>query len=369
MNGRRSLADSISLLSLVGTVRADNPPPPSPPRTVPRTLAIRRLRTWSTDSGFAPVALGLAVISAALAALAPRAFSIATVFLFAGPHNWMEARYFLTRLPGRWGPLRGYFLLGLFGALLLGAGSALLPWIGSRLDWDRPSWVVALASWETALVGWVLALIRIRSRQKPMRDWSIAWPIGFAAIALAWVAPAWWGLGLVYGHPLMAFAILDRELKRSRPAWQAGYRLALLAVPGLLLLVVWLLSSAADLAGDDPITTRIARHAGSDLLAGVSSHLLVATHTFLEMLHYGVWLVAIPLASLRVAPWRVSTIPIARNSRRWRIILPIALGVGLVAVVLLWVAFLADYPMTRDVYFTVALLHVLAEIPLLLRMI
>ena len=218
-------------------------------------------------------------------------------------------------------------------------------------------------------MGWVLALILIRSRQKPVRDWSLAWPIGFATIALAWVAPAWWGLALVYGHPLMAFVVLDRELKMSRPAWRAGYRLALLAVPGLLLLLVWLLSSAPDLAGDDPITTRIAHHAGSDLLAGVSSHLLVATHTFLEMLHYGVWLVAIPLASLRVAPWRVSTVPIARNSRRWRIILPIALGVGLAAVVLLWVAFLADYPTTRDVYFTVALLHVLAEIPFLLRMI
>jgi hypothetical protein len=98
---------------------------------------------------------------------------------------------------------------------------------------------------------------------------------------------------------LMAFVVLDRELKRSRPAWRAGYRLALLAVPGLLLLLVWRWYSAPDLAGDDPITTRIARHAGSDLLAGVSSHLLVATHTFLEMLHYGVWLVALPLASCR----------------------------------------------------------------------
>ena len=157
-------------------------------------------------------------------------------------------------------------------------------------------------------------------------------------------------LALVYGHPLVAFVVLDRELKRSRPAWRAGYRLALLAVPGLLLLLVGLLSSAPHLGGDDPITTRIAHHAGSDLLAGVSSHLLVATHTFLEMLHYGVWLVAIPLASLRDAPWRVSTVPIARNSRRWRGILQIALGVRLAAVVLLWVAFLADYPTTRDVY-------------------
>ncbi len=331
--------------------------------------AIERPRLLGSGLGFAPFAFGLMLTSAALAGLAPRAFSIATVFLFAGPHNWMEARYFLSRLPGRWGPLRGYFLLGLTGILLLAAGSAVLPWIGSRMGWDGPAWVIALASWESALVGWVLALIRIRSRQKPVRDWSLAWPIGFLAMALAWVAPAWWGLALVYGHPLMAFAVLDRELKRSRPAWRPGFRLALLGVPCLLLLLVWSLASAPDLGGNDPITSRIARHAGSDLLAGVSSHLLVATHTFLEMLHYGVWLVAIPLASLRVAPWRVSTVPIARRSRRWRVVLPIVLGLGLAAVVLLWVAFLADYPTTRDVYFTVALLHVLAEIPFLLRMI
>lgn len=44
------------------------------------TWAIRRLRTSCTDSGFAPVALGLALTSAALAGLVPRAFSIATVF-------------------------------------------------------------------------------------------------------------------------------------------------------------------------------------------------------------------------------------------------------------------------------------------------
>ena len=29
----------------------------------------------------------------------------------------------------------------------------------------------------------------------------------------------------------------------------------------------------------------------------------------------------------------------------------------------LWAGFLADYPLTRDVYFTVAMFHVLAEVP------
>lgn len=36
-------------------------------------------------------------------------------------------------------------------------------------------------------------------------------------------------------------------------------------------------------------------------------------------------------------------------------------------VIVLWAGFLANYPLTRDVYFTLAMLHVLAEVPLLLR--
>jgi hypothetical protein len=42
---------------------------------------------------------------------------------------------------------------------------------------------------------------------------------------------------------------------------------------------------------------------------------------------------------------------------------------GLAIVVLLWICFGLDYGTTRSVYFSVALLHVLAEIPFLLRMV
>jgi hypothetical protein len=45
------------------------------------------------------------------------------------------------------------------------------------------------------------------------------------------------------------------------------------------------------------------------------------------------------------------------------------LVVALVAVGVLWFGFSIDYATTRDVYFTVAIAHVLAEAPFLLRMI
>ena len=42
---------------------------------------------------------------------------------------------------------------------------------------------------------------------------------------------------------------------------------------------------------------------------------------------------------------------------------------SLFAVAVLWLGFSVDYATTRDIYFTVAIAHVLAEAPFLLRMI
>ena len=123
------------------------------------------------------------------------------------------------------------------------------------------------------------------------------------------------------------------------------------------------LADAPPLAGSE-LTERITQHAGAGLLPGVSSHLLVSTHTFLEMLHYGIWVVAIPLVALR---WDLRAVPLARRSPGWRKVVLGLLGVGVVVVLLLWGCFLANYPVTRDVYFTVAMLHVLSEVPFLLR--
>jgi len=44
------------------------------------------------------------------------------------------------------------------------------------------------------------------------------------------------------------------------------------------------------------------------------------------------------------------------------------LVLGLFVVGLLWFGFSVNYAMTRDIYFTVAIAHVLAEAPFLLRM-
>jgi hypothetical protein len=77
----------------------------------------------------------------------------------------------------------------------------------------------------------------------------------------------------------------------------------------------------------------------------------------------------IPLIGLRSAPWKLDAIPSARRTRNWRLGVAVFLALGLGLVFLLWACFLVDYSTTRNVYFLAALLHVLAEIPYLLRVI
>jgi hypothetical protein len=109
------------------------------------------------------------------------------------------------------------------------------------------------------------------------------------------------------------------------------------------------------------------------------------------MLHYGVWLVALPLIAppagagrrelsagipilhqhlrLRPAPavfWK--SVPLARHPRGFPKLIASALGFGVFLVALVWFGFTVDYATTRDVYFTVAIAHVLAEAPFLLKM-
>ncbi len=143
--------------------------------------------------------------------------------------------------------------------------------------------------------------------------------------------------------------------------------------------IFWQSSRTAALPDDNGLFWRITQHAGAQLLPNVSTHLLVSVHVFLEMLHYGVWLIALPLiaplakSSLgppaqRSAIWEVKAVPLARHPRGFPKLVATALAFGVFLVAVLWLGFSVDYSTTRDVYFTVAIAHVLAEAPFLLKM-
>jgi hypothetical protein len=338
---------------------------------VTSNLALSRPRGFAAGREGAPllavIALAVMVAAALLAGSAPIGFSIVTVFLFAGPHNWIEFRYFLSKMPAHWGPLRGFFILAIGGVLALSALFAVIPFIGKAANWNDQTWGMASSIWNSLLLIWLATLVVLRGKEKRGRDWSWAIPVSLALIALVWMLPQAWDIGLVYLHPLIALLFLDRELGRRRPQWRPAYRLCLACLPVVLCVLWWQLADSAPLAGQDMLTMRITHHAGADTLGGISSHLLVSTHTFLEMLHYGVWLIAIPLIAVRAAPWQLQSVPLFRRSRPWRSVVIGAVAASAVTVLVLWACFLGNYATTRDVYFTLAIAHVLAEFPFLLR--
>jgi len=256
---------------------------------------VRPAQPWSQEAAVDPatsltvVTLTVVTMAAVLAGWFPIAASVAVVFLFAGPQNWLEARSFMTQMPARWGRLRGFFSLGIGGVVGLTSAMIALPWI-------------------------------------------------------AWLWPMGWGIGLVYLHPLVALAFLDSEIGRRRPALRPACRRCLAAIPMALGALAWRLAAAPDLPGADVLTAQITRHAGGGIVPHVSTHFLVAAHTFLEILPYASWCLALPLLVVEGTPWWLTGTPQTRRSAAWRRLLSGVLVTGGIVVVTFRTGFFIDYP-------------------------
>ena len=328
---------------------------------------------------FVAVLLVCATASAALAGFLPLQVSIVTVFLFAGPHNWFELRYFLMRLPVRFGRSRAFFLTAFIGVGCLTVAYVSLPVLYQTTIWSYEASLIAIGLWNTLLLAWLLALVFLRSKQKPRSDWTWVFPVAFALCSFNWIAPDLFSLTLVYVHPLVALWFLDKHLQRNRPHWVTAYRRSLVLVPTIIGFLVWQLWGTRSLTEDNGLFWRITQHSGAELLPQVSSHLLVSVHLFLEMLHYFVWLLALPLLGplmigrrRRPNPfarfWELDSLPLARHPRGFPKTVVFILAGGVALVLLLWFGFSIDYATTRDIYFTVAMAHVIAEAPFLMKM-
>lgn len=270
-----------------------------------------------------------------MAAWFPVQLSLAAVFLFAGPHNWMEARYFAARMPVRWGAQRPFFVVAITGIAALSLTFSSIP--------------LHRSVWHSATALWVLILLRM-SRSEVF---SIALPIAFGWMAFAWAVPGVADLALLFLHPLTALWFVHRQIGRTRPEWLAGFRMLAVALLPLASLVVW---------------SHRASFAVPTLASFVQLLLpptLVALHAFLELLHYGAWVFLLPLIGLASAPWDFGAIPLVRHRAGWPRLVKAALLAGAAAVTLLWVGFFLDYRTTREVYFTLAIVHVMAEVPFL----
>lgn len=317
---------------------------------------------------FALCFVGFCALAAFAVGRQPLQLSVATVFVFAGPHNWMEFRYFLARTPARWGRARAFYATGLLGVAALTAGYLLLYAAGQSWYLDDAAWTLGVSAWNTLLIFWVCWLVRLHGRTFRRGERPLVFAAGCALSAAAWAQPALFSLGLVYLHPLVALWFLDRQLKRTRPGWRRGYHASLAALAVIFCLMLAALARTPDLDAGGDVAWRVTQHAGAGIVAGVSTHVLVAAHVFLETVHYGVWLVVIPLVGLGAPPWRTRGIGLASPRGGWPRVVRAALVLAAFAVVALWVCFAADYATTRDLYFAFAVAHVLAEAPFLIRL-
>jgi len=292
------------------------------------------------------------------------------------------------RLPIKFGKSRNFFLTAFAGIAILTLGYLALPFLYNFTAATPGAWINVLATWNTLLLLWIGLLIWLRGKHRQRRDWSWAIPAALGVSALNWLQPEFFSLAIVYLHPLVALWFLDRHLRTTRPEWVTVYHRCLALLPLLLLGIIWAQTRTPDLASDNGLFWRITQHAGAELLPNVPSRILVSVHLFLEMLHYAVWIIALPLIApltrsvvaeagnetrtlrpRRDSIWKVMSVPLARHPRGFPKLVAAALGLGVFAMMLLWIAFSMDYATTRDIYFTVAIAHVVAEAPFLLKMI
>ncbi len=246
----------------------------------------------------------------------------------------MEFRYFVARMPVRWGRSRTYYLVGIGGVVVLASAYLTLYFASGNWLWSGVNWELWAAVWNTGVILWGGSLFYLRGRQR-RSDWSLAIAVACLLAGAAWIAPLYWSLALVYIHPFVAMWFLERQIRRTRPEWLRAYHYCLASIPIFLLMLWASLAGRPSLSEETSLFWRIVQHAGSNVMPGVSSHLLVATHVFLESIHYFVWLLLIPLVDRRAV---------------------------------LWFGFSIDYLTARDVYFAFAIGHVLAEFPFLVKM-
>jgi hypothetical protein len=287
------------------------------------------------------------------AALLPGRVSLLAVVLLAGPHNWMELRYFATHMPARWGPHRDWFRLALGGTAVLAFAWIAAGWTAL----DDP--MVFTRTWTSALLVWIALLLSVDGRCR-----GTGRRVGlFATLAavVVWAFPVPWDLVLVFAHPLVSLIFLDRELRRHRRG-RAALRFGLALLPAACL-AVW--RHAAPIGGLDPETLdRVTSLAGASIFPEAAPERLVALYAFLQILHYGAWIVAIPSLRLRRPPWSLHGIPLAT---RFRSAVRFVLGGAAVLAGLLWIGFARSLSATWDLYFQLAIVHVVAELPFLCR--
>src|SRR5436190_24267372 len=107
---------------------------------------IRQARFELTSAHiFAALFVSTCALGAVVIGSFPLQMSIATIFLFAGVHNFMEFRYFAARMPLRWGKSRLFYSIGIGGGVVLASRYITLYAAGGNWLWSLDRWTVPIA--------------------------------------------------------------------------------------------------------------------------------------------------------------------------------------------------------------------------------
>lgn len=315
---------------------------------------------------FAVACLLLVAAAAILAASAPVWFSVASVVVFGTPHNFFEFRYFLSRLPSRFVPLKPFFITSFIGLAILTATEIALAVCIDKHIVDTAGARLLLSVWNESLIAWIFALSLLR-----YRDITRGGVIFNAILAVVtsianFLSPQMFTVSLIYLHPLVGLWILERELRRTRKAWLRGYHWCLLAIPlSVAVLAMGLQGTVSDTESNRLLTLSTP---GAQFFTGASPIMLLAVYTFLQMVHYGVWVLAIPIATQSWRRWRVDQMAFLRERKRLRPVVSVAIGCGVLTVLGFWFGFKLDYHTAIEIYVIMSLAHVLAEVPFMFWM-
>ena len=333
-------------------------------------------RTWSMPFEdlhlFAIILVLLVFLFAGLAAYTPIWFTLITVCAFGAPHNYAEFRYFLSRLPSRFGPLRGFFTTAFAGAIVLCLLQILLTRLFLRNAATNPGARPALLCWNELLILWMFALSLLRYRSRDKSLWSLVIENGMYA-ALATVAnslsAAAFSISLTYLHPLLGLWILERELQRTRKSWVTVYRWCLLSIPVAAVAILTTLNNS-HIANPSIqlVGTLNGNSLGAQLFPTASTTSLLALFGFLQMVHYGVWLIAIPIATQSWNRWRIDRLPVLAKKPSLRPLIIAACALGVLGILFFWCGYALDYDDVNEIYITITTLHVMAEIPFIFWM-
>jgi hypothetical protein len=332
--------------------------------------------TWSlpieAPHRFAIALVLLVFVFAVLAAYTPIWSTLITVCAFGGPHNYAEYRYFLSRLPSRFGPLRAFFITAFAGAIILFLLQIVLTQLFLRNAASNPGARPALFCWNELLILWMFALsiLRYRSTDNTPKSLLVANSLYVAlATAANLLSAAAFSISLTYLHPLLGLWILERELKRTRKSWVAAYRWCLLSIPFAAVAILCALNNSHNANPSPELVGALNGNAlGAQLFPNASTMSLLALFGFLQMVHYGVWLIAMPIANRSWKRWRIERLPIIAKKPFLRPFILVACGLGVLAILFFWCGYVLDYDDVNEIYITITTLHVMAEVPFIFWM-